>query len=288
MNRLVQLVRHFNYASSWNQPKHSLAKRITHLLTIPVEPRIYERIQGDLTMRLDLSSYFERWIYLNTYDVVTIQLLRRLLRPGDAYVDAGTNLGLFALVASRAVGERGRVYAFEPAPATLDRLHENLRLSSATNVQVLAKGCWHESNLAELHEFKNSHHGEVSMRPISDKSVHRSVVIETVRIDETVPAPVRVLKADVEGAEWPALRGAEKLLEHRQPPHLIVELNRKTCSAFGYDPMELVDWLLGLRGGYRMHLIKSKRRAQISRHELARLFEAEPYKFRDVWFEPSP
>ena len=152
----------------------------------------------------------------------------------------------------------------------------------------MPENAMHESNIAELHEFKNSHHGEVSMRPICDKSVRRSVAIETVRIDETVPAPVRVLKADVEGAEWSALRGAEKLLEHRQAPHLIVELNRKTCSAFGYDPMELVDWLLGLPTGYRMHLIKSKRRARISRHELARLFGAEPDKFRDVWFEPSP
>lgn len=286
MNPLVQMVRQLNYVLPWNQPKHSLTKRIDRLIVAEPGAQVYDRIQGDLRMRLDLSSFYERWIYLNTYDIVTVQLLRKLLRPGDVYVDAGANLGLLTLVASRAVGERGCVHAFEPMPVTLERLRENLALSGAKNVRVIPKGCWHEPGQATLHEFEDSHHGEPSMAKLEGKTVSGSVTIETVRIDAEVKPPVRLIKADIEGAEWGALRGASGLLESDQPPHLVLELNAKTSASFGYHPMEMVDWLMGFDCKYRLHLLKSKRRHRVTRDRLDGLFKEEPRKLRNVWFEP--
>jgi len=287
MNALVQMVRRMNYTLPWNQPKHSLTKRIDPLIDLGSGVQVYDGIQGDLRMKLDLSSFYERWIYLNTYDIVTVQLLRKLLRPGDVYVDAGANLGLLTLVASRAVGASGKVFAFEPMPVTLERLRENLELSHAPNVQVIPKGCWDEGGEASLHEFEDSHHGEPSMGKLDGKSVRNSVTIETVRIDREVQAPVRLIKADIEGAEWGALRGATSLLESEQVPHLVLELNAKTSSAFGYHPMEMVDWLMKFPCGYRMHLLKSKRRHPVTRDRLEGLFKKEPRKLRNVWLEPT-
>jgi FkbM family methyltransferase len=41
-----------------------------------------------------------------------------VLRPGDAFVDVGANLGLVTLLASRLVEASGLVLACEPNPAT--------------------------------------------------------------------------------------------------------------------------------------------------------------------------
>ena len=48
------------------------------------------------------------------------------VRPGDAVVDVGANVGLFAVFASRLVGAGGAVVSFEPASATFQCLERNL------------------------------------------------------------------------------------------------------------------------------------------------------------------
>jgi hypothetical protein len=98
---------------------------------------------------------------------------------------------------------------------------------------------------------------------------------------------VRLLKVDVEGAEWAALRGAERLLGAAEPPHLILELNQKTSRAFGYHPLELVDWILERSPRRRLHLVKANRMVAIDRARLARLLEESATKNRNVWFEPA-
>src|SRR5262245_49548095 len=69
-------------------------------------------------MRLDLSKWADRSAFFlgRWYDLNTQLLMSALLRPGDTVVDVGANRGMFALAASRLVGETGRVVCFEPNP----------------------------------------------------------------------------------------------------------------------------------------------------------------------------
>jgi 23S rRNA U2552 (ribose-2'-O)-methylase RlmE/FtsJ len=46
----------------------------------------------------------------------TLKLFEKLLNPGDIVFDIGAHVGHHALVASRAIGPKGRVYAFDPQP----------------------------------------------------------------------------------------------------------------------------------------------------------------------------
>src|SRR5439155_26860256 len=67
-----------------------------------------------------------------------------------------------------------------------------------------------------------------------------------VRLDDYADAhdvtSLRLIKLDVEGAEFSALRGGETLLR-RHHPLLLVELNYSTARAFGYHPREMLTWL---------------------------------------------
>ena len=49
------------------------------------------------------------------------------LKVGDVVVDAGAYSGTFTLIASKLVGERGKVIAFEPDPISFKRLRKNLK-----------------------------------------------------------------------------------------------------------------------------------------------------------------
>jgi len=286
MDRLVELVRSFNHRCGWHQLKPSLAKRAAGRLDTAQGAQVYGGVAGAFQMRLDLAYEFERAIYLNATDMALLGLLRKLLRPGDVYVDAGSNLGLMVLVGSRAVGAAGRVYAFEPQPRAVDRLRESLELNGAHNVTLVPKGVWDTPTTATLYQFSEDQINLPSMGKRPDKTVADAIEIETVRIDDVVAEPVRVLKVDVEGAELAALRGGERTIFHRSAPHLIIELNAKTSKAFGYAPIELVDWVFERRNNYRLHLVKRRRHIRVTRDSLARLLQEHPQKPQNVWLEP--
>lgn len=286
MRPLVEIVRWFNSTCPWHQLKPSLGKWAARRMDPVVGPSVYAGVQGKFLMRLDLAEAFDRSVYLNYENATLVQLLRRLLRPGDAYVDGGASIGQLVLVASRAVGPQGRVYAFEPQLRALERLRENLALNAVANVTLVPKGCWDTAGTSTLYDFAGGEIDLPSMGRRLDREVAGETVIDTVRIDEVVPAPVRLIKLDVEGAEWAALRGAERLLAAEEPPHLLLELNQKTSMAFGYQPMDLVDWILARPPRRRLHLLKANRKLTIDRDRLRGLLAESATKNRNVWFEP--
>ncbi|WP_165229056.1 FkbM family methyltransferase [Aquisphaera insulae] len=58
-----------------------------------------------------------------------------VLKPGDTVMDIGANIGSFSILAGSVVGPGGRVIAFEPVPATYQRLVQNLELNGLKNVE---------------------------------------------------------------------------------------------------------------------------------------------------------
>jgi FkbM family methyltransferase len=286
MNLLIQASQWFNYHCPWHQLKPSLAKRMSRRLDKSRGPMIYDRIQGNLRMRLDLSVDFERDIYLNASNMQTISVFRQLLRPGDTVVDGGANLGFLSLVAWQCVGSHGKVYAFEPQPGALELLTENIRLNHADNIIVVPKALLHEKGTAKLFEFAEADHDLPSLGRRADKQISRELNVETVRMDDVIHQTIRLYKLDIEGAEWPAMRGSKRILFGDPPPHVIIELNPRTCEPFGHEPIDVVDWFLRYAPNRRMHLIRSRKRYRVDRADLARLFERKRNKSHNVWFEP--
>lgn len=287
MRRSVRLVQWFNHACPWHQPKHSLAKWAAKRLDRGGGPRVYRGIQGGLAMRLDPSSSYERSILLNAADVKLLDVYRKILRPGDAVIDAGANIGHLTLAASRLVGPRGKVHAFECGPRALERLRENIELNGAANVVVVDRACWDSEGTSTLYDFDEKEIDLPSMGKRPDRAVAREITIRTARIDDVLKEPVRLVKIDVEGAELAALRGAERVLFTDPRPDIIIELNPKTSRAFGYHPMDVVDHILARSPGAAMTLVKARRTRPMSRDALERLLREDEGKNHNVWFAGS-
>ncbi len=286
MDRIVQLVRWYNRVSPFNQLKPSLAKRVGRRLARAEGLQIYDGIQGSFRMRLDLDVNYERQIYLHARDIVLLDVVRRILQPGDVYVDVGANLGVLVLAAAQRVSPGGRVFAFEPSPLVYERLEENLELNDATGVTLTRKACSHERSTATLYNFEDKSHDTASIGRREDDAIADSVTIETIPIDDVVDERPRLVKIDVEGAEWLALRGAERTLFDGEPPHLIVELNPRASESFGDHPKQVLDWIMERNPRYRLHMIHSKRRERASVDQVAQYLEKYS-KMIDVWFDPE-
>src|SRR5688572_30216264 len=59
-------------------------------------------------------AWFSWSAWAGVYEARAIELFRQQVRPGDVVFDVGACFGAYSLLASRLVGPRGQVYAFEP------------------------------------------------------------------------------------------------------------------------------------------------------------------------------
>src|SRR5437879_5821457 len=87
-------------------------------------PRV-ERLTGFRTAAGDYLPNRLR-MFVRSYEAEELRLMRQLLRPGQTIIDAGANIGYTARFFAEAVGETGRVYAFEPNPVIFPLLEKNV------------------------------------------------------------------------------------------------------------------------------------------------------------------
>ncbi|TMB62589.1 MAG: FkbM family methyltransferase [Chloroflexi bacterium] len=198
-------------------------------------------LPGGASIELDLDDYVQRSIfYRGVYEHGTVRRFRALLRPGQVVLDVGAHVGQYSMLAAAAVGPSGTVVAFEPEDDLRARLSANAERNGFTNVRALAIAL---SDRDGRSRFQPSPPGNRGMGRITTHGTREIIVA---RLDALFPTlgldRLDILKLDVEGAELPALRGAEGTIT-RYRPALIVEASAANARAFGYGPAELESWL---------------------------------------------
>jgi FkbM family methyltransferase len=165
------------------------------------------------------------------------------LREGDTFVDVGASVGYYTLVAADAVGERGRVVAFEPAPSSCSILRRNVRLNGFENVTVEEMAVSNEPGSVKLFlapDNKGDHR-------IFDGPERRPwVEVDAVTLDghfDGARRRVDVLKVDVQGAELAVLEGASRLLDENPGIRVVVEFSPSGLAGLGARGSDLLDFL---------------------------------------------
>ncbi|MBI4236173.1 MAG: FkbM family methyltransferase, partial [Chloroflexi bacterium] len=139
--------------------------------------------------------------------------IQRVLKPGMVFFDIGANQGIYTVVAAKAVGETGRVYAFEPVPSELRKLRANLRFNRLRNVTVVDKAVGDYDGTTTIHACEPHKGGFSSIKAPSDYLNLKWEIIEVpiMRLDTFVQQQgierIDYLKMDVEGAERIVIAG---------------------------------------------------------------------------------
>ena len=92
---------------------------------------------GRTSIYADLGTPLGLLLYRYGVRDADITLTKKLLAPGDVFVDGGANIGLFTLAAAAQVGQTGKVIAFEPAREVRLRLIQNVALNRLLQVEVV-------------------------------------------------------------------------------------------------------------------------------------------------------
>ncbi len=137
------------------------------------------------------------------------------LEPGCVFVDAGANIGGFAVSAARLVGPSGSVVAFEMMPETAALLRDNLARSGLQRVRVVEGALWDRADAEIVATMPAGLHGQASVaRDFDGRGETVESRVKTLTLDHALAdlSGIDVLKFDLEGAEVRAFEGGREIL----------------------------------------------------------------------------
>jgi FkbM family methyltransferase len=179
--------------------------------------------------------------------------IRKRLNPGDAAIDCGANLGLFSVMMAKCVLPTGVVHAFEPSPTSRKDLLRVLRVNGAANVVVSPLALSNKAGRAAFCDFIDGDvRREASYLKVLDRrkaisavlmengmsgELHqREVKVSTTTIDAYTADHLlkpRLIKIDVEGAEFLLLEGARECIGACKPL-LVIEIHYDARRSFDH------------------------------------------------------
>lgn len=181
-----------------------------------------------------------------------------LLQGGDVAIDCGANVGRHTAPLSRCVGENGLVIAIEPIPS----LAQKLVADCAKNVWVFPTALGREEKQEITFFVAQIGHEMSSLR----SPVHSAMLTEEAKsqiIDIKVPLltlntlykahdldEIRFIKMDIEGGEFHALMGADRILIQARPLIIFECGFGASADLFGFTREAFFDFFK--RHGYRL------------------------------------
>jgi len=184
----------------------------------------------DYEMYLDTSDKgLSRTLFLfGRREIDHYKMIQEIVKPGMNVLDIGANIGYYAIMESRLVGETGRITAIEPMLANIEMLQKNIELNSAENITVIhaavseatGTGNMYVSTHSNLHTF----HRDGSAFDSLDSTPIEVGTLTLKDAAEKAGVSPELIRMDVEGHEVEILRQLIKLVNEKiMSPQVIFE-----------------------------------------------------------------
>jgi FkbM family methyltransferase len=216
-----------------------------------VDPRLARRAHGFAARTIhgarlagDHRLIMPRCIYwFGVWEPLLSRWVEERLRPGDVVVDVGANMGYFSLLAAQRVGASGRVVAIEPAPPTFAKLTANLALNPGAAVRPVraAVGARREAVPFYRASWNDAESSTVARGGSEPAWEVQAFPLARLLSDDEI-ARTRLVKVDIEGGEWDAVRGLAPDLD-RFPRALELAIEVHPDRGAGRDAATLAELL---------------------------------------------
>jgi len=184
----------------------------------------YSSARKHVLTRLGVAFTFTS--FPESTETTDIYLEKAKLTEGNVVIDVGAYCGATAWAFAKAVGEKGKVLAFEPDNENFQALCQNVSLHAMTNVIPIKKGIW--SSSAKLLFQGDGNTGSAMSKFLPERS--NVYEVETISLDDVCSdyglTRVDFIKMDIEGSEVEVLKSAKELLKRFKPlmiiePHMV-------------------------------------------------------------------
>jgi FkbM family methyltransferase len=195
-------------------------------------------------------------------------LFKQCVKEGMTVVDVGAHVGYYTLLAARAVGRGGLVYAFEPIPGNYELLCRNIKANDFTNVTTVRAAVSNKRGTAQFW-FEKDWSGSASFSKYGVLAVSRHETLqkggfidtETVSLDDYFRDNIKnikidILKIDTQGGEGLVMSGAGKILRNNKLK-IFLEFWPAALRDLGTDPLQLLSSLQ--QYGYQIRVIDEEK-----------------------------
>lgn len=185
------------------------------------------------------------------YDQQARRIMKRILNEDSNCIDVGCHVGEF-MDWMLEMAPKGRHSGFEPIPW----LFEGLKHKYGNRVRLYDAALSSAPGQAHFQVVKNApaYSGLRRRKYAVEKPDIEEVQVRVETLDRLFEAsdPIRLLKVDVEGAEFDVLRGAENLLR-RDRPYVLFEYGLGSAEFYDSGPDAMYQYLQSV--GLSLHCL---------------------------------
>jgi len=205
------------------------------------KPFVYKLLDGR-SIKLFPKGQISFPIFTKSFERTELKLYQNILRSGMIVVDAGANIGLHSLIASKIVGSNGMVFSFEPSVENFNNLKNNVEINKAKNILLYNKGLGSKSEKLLLKQDEGYGDAEKYLVPDNKPSIfeptnvckkvgiEEEIIIDTLDncLEKSNIKEIQFLKIDTEGFEYYILTGAIEIIKNSPDIVILTE-----CTPFG-------------------------------------------------------
>lgn len=195
------------------------------------------------------------------YGPLETEIVKKEVKKGNVVLDIGANIGYHTLIFARLVGERGKVFAFEPDPTNFSLLKKNVEINGYSNVVLVQKAVSNKTGKLKLYLSKKNLGDH---RIYDSQDGRKSIDIESIRLDDYFKEKnleIDFIKMDIQGAEGGAIQGMLNLLRKNNKVKILTEFWPIGLIRFGINPDEYLNLLIKL--GFKLYEINEREKKLI-------------------------
>jgi FkbM family methyltransferase len=159
------------------------------------------------------------------YEKLQLSIFEQLASESQLIIDVGANIGLYTAVGAKNMEEQGKVISFEPIPANLELLRNNIKFNKQTkNVNVAEYALGEDDRTLEIYISSKSG-GNHSVGGAGSSGYDDVLKVEQTSLDgymaKQTNKKIDLIKIDVEGYDGYVLKGALKTIAKSHPALMI-------------------------------------------------------------------
>jgi len=207
-------------------------------------------------LRVDVTDYIGQLLaQVGVFESKSLALACSLMKDGGWFVDAGCNLGLYTCVVGALPGVR--TLAIDPSPRALAQLERNVALNPSVTCTRVYTALAEVADFVQFEIPGQQNLGTARVQTVKKGDNDGRILVwglPAVQILQTLDVtPIHLLKIDVEGGEFRALKGWDWTVRGR-PNHILCE-HLQTSESAGASMQ--VEELLRSKG-YQPHTVDGK------------------------------
>ena len=196
------------------------------------------------------------WIDLNgSWDEPLCEYLIENLKPGMNFLNVGSNVGYFPILASSLLLKSDSIWALEPHPRIHELAKVNSSLHCANNVTHLNYAASNKNHRLTLHESATNGGDHRLWADAQPNPSGNSYVVSGIRLDEFMSGKrIDFILLDTQGWDHFALIGSLGILIS-QHPTVVCEFTPSWLRLLGLDPQECISEYIGW--GYKVSTLEN-------------------------------